>query len=247
MIEEGKVNYKNTIVILILIVLIFLVCGCLSTSPSTNAPRKTAINNPTVIKFFTKTPQMTPTHSYYAKGTVIVDLCNLRQGPGTNYPVIGYSEKGKAHKIFGVNSEKTWLLLDENKSIWIALSLISLDTDISNIPVINNLSFLDSFVSIEERNQQINVTPIPSYLDPNPTQSFIEPEPTQFEGCPYGCTYHPPGCDIKGNISYRNGEKIYHVPGGDFYNDCVINPKYGERWFCTEQEAINNGWRKSEH
>ena len=64
-------------------------------------------------------------------------------------------------------------------------------------------------------------------------------------GCPTGCTFHPDGCDIKGNISISSGEKIYHVPGGTFYDETVIRPEYGERWFCTEQEAINNGWRKS--
>lgn len=65
-------------------------------------------------------------------------------------------------------------------------------------------------------------------------------------GCPSGCTYHPPGCDIKGNISVITGEKIYHVPGQEYYNATKISPEYGERWFCTEAEAIANGWRKAE-
>ena len=64
-------------------------------------------------------------------------------------------------------------------------------------------------------------------------------------GCPYGCTNHKPGCDIKGNISYNTGEKIFHVPGQEFYSQTVINPDYGERWFCSENEAIQNGWRKA--
>jgi micrococcal nuclease len=62
--------------------------------------------------------------------------------------------------------------------------------------------------------------------------------------CPKGCTTPPPGCLIKGNIS-SSGEKIYHMPGQTYYTQTVINPSKGERWFCTEQEAINNGWRKS--
>lgn len=64
-------------------------------------------------------------------------------------------------------------------------------------------------------------------------------------GCPSGCTFHKDGCDIKGNIGYNTGEKIYHLPGMTFYNDTVINPDYGERWFCTEAEAKANGWRKA--
>jgi len=55
-------------------------------------------------------------------------------------------------------------------------------------------------------------------------------------------------CDqplIKGNISLSTGEKIYHVPGGYYYDDTVIDEAKGERWFCTEAEAVAAGWRKS--
>lgn len=52
-------------------------------------------------------------------------------------------------------------------------------------------------------------------------------------------------CNIKGNIGYNSGEKIYHLPGCELYNETVINEEYGERWFCSEQEAMNAGWRKA--
>ena len=52
-------------------------------------------------------------------------------------------------------------------------------------------------------------------------------------------------CDIKGNISYNSGERIYHVPGQAYYDETVINEDYGEKWFCTESAAINAGWRKA--
>lgn len=239
---------------LITLILGFQACVPTTTSSNeysepTNLPPETANSEP--IK--TNTPQNTPTKSYFALGTVTVDLCNLRKGPSTYFPIIEYSEKGKVHKIYGINPEKTWLLLDENKSIWIALSLVSLDTDISSIPVINNLSSLIEFTNTKEPYQNMGEIPTQSIEQPEPnqnmveipTQSFEQPEPTQVVGCPYGCTYHPPGCDIKGNISYTTNEKIYHVPGGRFYNDTVISPEYGERWFCTEEEALSNGWRKS--
>ncbi len=51
-------------------------------------------------------------------------------------------------------------------------------------------------------------------------------------------------CAIKGNIS-RSGERIYHVPGGTWYDRTKINPLKGERWFCSEAEAIATGWRKA--
>lgn len=52
-----------------------------------------------------------------------------------------------------------------------------------------------------------------------------------------------PNCMVKGNIS--SGGKIYHVPGGSFYDRTIIDPQAGERWFCTETEAQSAGWRKS--
>ena len=51
-------------------------------------------------------------------------------------------------------------------------------------------------------------------------------------------------CVIKGNINSK-GVKIYHVPGQQYYDETVITPSKGERYFCTEQEAIDAGWRKS--
>jgi micrococcal nuclease len=50
---------------------------------------------------------------------------------------------------------------------------------------------------------------------------------------------------IKGNISIRSGERIYHVPGGEFYEATQIDETGGERWFCTEAEAASAGWRRS--
>lgn len=52
------------------------------------------------------------------------------------------------------------------------------------------------------------------------------------------------GCIIKGNIS-SSGERIYHVPGQRYYEKTVIDETKGERWFCTEEDAISAGWRKS--
>lgn len=64
--------------------------------------------------------------------------------------------------------------------------------------------------------------------------------------CPSGCTTPPAGCVVKGNIS-SDDEKIYHVPGGGSYTQTKISPEKGERWFCTEAEAVSNGWRKAKN
>ncbi len=68
------------------------------------------------------------------------------------------------------------------------------------------------------------------------------PPPGTGDGiCEFSGTTQPV---IKGNIS-SSDEKIYHVPGQSSYDETGIMESRGERWFCTEQEAIDAGWRKS--
>lgn len=54
-----------------------------------------------------------------------------------------------------------------------------------------------------------------------------------------------PECTIKGNISWNTGNKFYHLPGMEDYESTVIDQARGERWFCSESDAIANGWRKA--
>jgi hypothetical protein len=54
-----------------------------------------------------------------------------------------------------------------------------------------------------------------------------------------------PGCNIKGNISWNNQKKLYHLPGMKDYAITEIDPSKGERWFCTESAAIASGWKKA--
>ena len=52
-------------------------------------------------------------------------------------------------------------------------------------------------------------------------------------------------CMVKGNISHNTGRKLYHTPGMEDYQSTRIDPMRGERWFCSESEAIANGWQKA--
>jgi endonuclease YncB( thermonuclease family) len=66
------------------------------------------------------------------------------------------------------------------------------------------------------------------------------------QGAPTGSGATSPapsdGCLIKGNINVK-GEKIYHLPGDDSYDDTVITAAKGERFFCSEADAMAAGWR----
>ncbi len=72
------------------------------------------------------------------------------------------------------------------------------------------------------------VEQLSSRNSPSPVTSVTEPE-----------------CKIKGNISWNNGKKLYHLPGMEDYKSTQIDFDRGERWFCTESEAINAGWQKA--
>lgn len=52
----------------------------------------------------------------------------------------------------------------------------------------------------------------------------------------------PLDCFIKGNIG-SGGARIYHVPGMSSYGRTKIDLTKGERWFCSEEEAMEAGWR----
>ena len=99
----------------------------------------------------------------------------------------------------------------------------------------------DSMANVPYEYSRCN--PKPSKQEPlsDPYDSL---NPYADSGCPNGCDFPPTNCDIKGNISF-DGEKIYHLPGQEYYDDTNIDPAYGELWFCTEEEARANGWRKA--
>lgn len=52
-----------------------------------------------------------------------------------------------------------------------------------------------------------------------------------------------PGCEIKGNL--RGGDKIYHLPTCPNYKEVIIDTSFGDRWFCSEEDAISAGFRKA--
>ncbi|MEX0800329.1 MAG: thermonuclease family protein [Dehalococcoidia bacterium] len=69
-----------------------------------------------------------------------------------------------------------------------------------------------------------------------------EPSPAADGACQFSGTDEPL---IKGNISQSSGERIYHVPGSASYDGTTIDESSGERWFCSEEDAVAAGWRKS--
>lgn len=76
-----------------------------------------------------------------------------------------------------------------------------------------------------------------------PTQP-VASSPTPIAPTPAQASTPSASCKIKGNIN-SDKEKIYHLPGCGSYNKTTIDESQGEHWFCTEQEAVQAGWRKA--
>ena len=73
----------------------------------------------------------------------------------------------------------------------------------------------------------------------------VQPTPpsgnTQIDTPPAAPNAATSACVITGNIT-RNGQ-IYHMPWSPWYAKTRVEPARGERWFCTEAEAMAAGWR----
>lgn len=114
--------------------------------------------------------------------------------------------------------------------------------------------------SIEEESAKRDQRGLWKPSPPATGEAAGSPSPVPTEAFGGGTLPLPPGeragstvCDfsastvavIKGNVDSRTGEHIYHVPGGLFYSTTVVSEGDGDRWFCTEDEAISAGWKKS--
>jgi uncharacterized protein YgiM (DUF1202 family) len=106
------------------VVVLFLV-GCANISPMTDtAPPPT--NIPTDIPTETKIqiPTSAPS-SEVTVGVVVVDVLNIREGPGTSFPTVGSLNRDEKFYILGErinNTNNKWLLisLSDNSFGWIA-------------------------------------------------------------------------------------------------------------------------------
>ena len=73
-------------------------------------------------------------------------------------------------------------------------------------------------------------TPYPFSLTMTAVVSGLDdPEPTKM-------------CSIKGNVS--SSGMVYHCTNYPAYASTTIKESEGDRWFCTEEEAIAAGFRK---
>ena len=101
---------------------------------------------------------------------------------------------------------------------------------------VNIETMVKDIMNTDATATQISVTSTVPTVTMRPTQ--IQPTPTANTAV----------CRIKGNVSTRNGnKKIYHCPNWPDYSKTEVKRDEGDRWFCTEDEAISAGFHKPQN
>lgn len=116
-----------------------------------------------------------------------------------------------------------------------------------------NTKYVDRYYEIQKEAQQkgIGIWSIENYAQEDGFHKEVVEEEV-VENHPNDDQHQNPqtsetstrDCNIKGNISSR-GDKIYHMPGQQFYESTIIDPSKGERYFCSREEAEQAGFRPS--
>jgi hypothetical protein len=203
--------------------------GSTSTIVPTSTPMATATNAPSD----TPTAISMPIASTMAKAN---RDANLRAGPGTDFAVMGTVQAGDDLVIVGRNVDGDWYALTEG--YWIAAFLVDSAPDDVPVAAVIPTSAPTTAPTMTPVVVQAPATPVPS-----PVQASSNP---QAFTCVGGCATAPdPSCAIKGNVN-SSGDRIYHMPGGQFYDGTDIKPEEGDRWFCTSAEAEAAGFRASQ-
>ena len=88
-------------------------------------------------------------------------------------------------------------------------------------------------------------------LSPSPTPAFGGGTLPSLPGqsgpkiiCDYSGTVDPV---IKGNVEAVTGDLVYYAPDSLFYSTTEVNEDDGDRFFCTETDAVSAGFKKSKH
>lgn len=175
----------------------------------------------TVARAQSATPVATAAPATELTGKTLKNA-NLRKGPGTNYAVASTVKAGQSVIVVGRNAKGDWLQLKDGN--WIAAFLVQLPES--------------GFVA-----NSLTAQPAAKPTVAAVTVASNEGGGGQAFSCTGGCSVAPDAsCAIKGNVNSKK-EKIYHMPGWRDYDKTNVKPGEGDRWFCTEGEAVAAGFR----
>ena len=182
-------------------------------------------------------PPPSPTPAQTAPTLIVVsEFLNVRAGPGIAYPKIGELARFARVPALARSADgRWWQIAYGDNTGWVSADYVVEDQAAIALPTVQPPTSPPASPSPR--------TPPPALGAASPAPT-LPPTPPVAAGCPAGCVERPAGCDIKGNVNDR-GERIYHLPGGQFYDRTIIDPREGDRWFCSPAEAEANGFRRS--
>jgi len=165
------------------------------------------------------------------------EFLNVRAGPGIAYPKIGELLRSASVRALARSADgRWWQIAYGDGTGWVSAEYVIADQAALALPTVSPSQSPPAY-SPSPRTPP----PAAGAASPAPT---LPPPPPVAASCPAGCVERPVGCDIKGNVNDK-GERIYHLPGGQFYDKTSIDPRKGDRWFCSRAEAEANGFRPS--
>ena len=91
---------------------------------------------------------------------------------------------------------------------------------------------------------EVDHSPLVSPIEPSPIETPTVVPTLSTSRCPTGCFDPNEECLIKGVVT-GVGDKYYYLPEMEGYQDALLLVKYGGRWFCSEEDAIQNGFEKA--
>lgn len=247
--------------ILIICAVLILFCGFLigfifskQTTFRANAPKRETVEGSKIsaIPSLSPLPVNKPDSSVLVTRVIDGDTIEIEGGQKVRYIGLDTPETTEEVECWGREATSKNRELVEGKRV-------SLEKDVSETDKYVRLLryvFIDSSVFINDYLVREGYALASSYPPDVKYQDQLrqaqEEARQNSKGLWSQCTASPnnssassqPDCVIKGNIN-ASGEKIYHMPGQYYYNKTVIDESRGERWFCSEEEALDAGWRKS--
>ncbi|MBB6447811.1 thermonuclease family protein [Bacillus benzoevorans] len=111
-----------------------------------------------------------------------------------------------------------------------------------------NTKYVDQYYAIQKEAQanSVGIWSVENYAQEDGFhEEIIEGEKTETNNQNQSAEKPKEECNIKGNISSR-GDKIYHMPGQQYYDVTQIDPSKGEQYFCSREDAEQAGFRASQ-
>lgn len=111
-----------------------------------------------------------------------------------------------------------------------------------------NTKYVDQYYAIQKEAQEkgIGIWSVENYAQEDGFhKEIIEGNQSETNNQNQSAVLPSGDCKIKGNISSR-GDKIYHMPGQQYYEVTQIDPSQGEKYFCSREEAEQAGFRSSQ-